>query len=634
MKVRWVLAAAALVLFLSASARAATLRAVGVLGSSGEAGSGLVRCGPFPLERAASGVALDADWTLWLSGGDRINRVGLDGRLVESFPLVPKGSVVDSRTFAILDGTLYFFGHRGGRDHFLYALPMRPGANAEPLPVKLPERKRPQVPYCLAPQPLGGRLVLATESKEAEGDRIGIYLLDPRAKTLRQAFALAGSYPHGLAVDARRSIIYVGANFGLFVGGITHSHVYAITAVRPDGTAVSDAFPAPCTKTPATPTQFRGIVSLAGGALWDSAWYGFLARLDLEGRGAPGRIVEWHHELDYVTQVLGVRDGGRRHPTRDPLVIATRVPDAFYFAVWERAGENLRLVRRIGCLPTIASLGLSQDGWVTVGTARAQLWWQWDDAADAPPRKAGLHVALTPPFFRGEQFFAIAAQYRLSRVGKVPFMSTVFSHRVGARNEARRVGKPPMKRPVGLAVQAKPGAQRAAMFVTDAATKQIWRRDLSLPNLHPAGKPWEPVRIEGYELRLPTDVAALADGRLLVGDEGRIVMLAPRGGALGLEWQWERWGDAPGERFGKRLRFAVDGRWMLIADTERHRVLWADWLERRILAQLGDTDHAGDDARHLSRPTFVALRGTRAVVADAGNQRVLKLTLNPALRVR
>ena len=111
-------------------------------------------------------------------------------------------------------------------------------------------------------------------------------------------------------------------------------------------------------------------------------------------------------------------------------------------------------------------------------------------------------------------------------------------------------------------------------------------------------------------------------------------MLAPRGMALGLEWQWERWGDAPGERFGKRLRFAVDGRWMLIADTERHRVLWADWLERRILAQLGETDRAGDDARHLSRPTFVGLRGTRAVVADAGNQRVLKLTLNPGPRAR
>jgi hypothetical protein len=94
-------------------------------------------------------------------------------------------------------------------------------------------------------------------------------------------------------------------------------------------------------------------------------------------------------------------------------------------------------------------------------------------------------------------------------------------------------------------------------------------------------------------------------------------------------WRWERWGDGSGQRFGSTLRFAVHGPWMLIADTERHRLLWADWAERRVLAQLGETDRSGADARHLDSPTFVSLWGTRAVVADAGNQRIVKLTLHP-----
>ena len=62
---------------------------------------------------------------------------------------------------------------------------------------------------------------------------------------------------------------------------------------------------------------------------------------------------------------------------------------------------------------------------------------------------------------------------------------------------------------------------------------------------------------------------------------------------------------------------------------ERHRLLWVDWARREVLAQLGETDESGDDSRHLARPTLVSLRGTRAVVADSGNQRVLKLVLEP-----
>ncbi|MDQ3816009.1 MAG: hypothetical protein M3347_19035 [Armatimonadota bacterium] len=69
------------------------------------------------------------------------------------------------------------------------------------------------------------------------------------------------------------------------------------------------------------------------------------------------------------------------------------------------------------------------------------------------------------------------------------------------------------------------------------------------------------------------------------------------------------------------------GRVNLSSDTARHRVLWLDWTTRQLLAQFGETDRASDDATHLSAPGEVAVQGTRAGVADSGNQRVMKLEL-------
>ena len=619
----------AIAVLLPVVARAATIRAVGVMGNSGEAGDALVRVGEFIHSEAHSGVAMDSDSTLWVSGGDRINRVGLDGRLVEPFALAAKGATVDSRTFAVLDGTLCFFVRLGPRKTALFGLPMRSGAVARPMPITLPERKHAHLPWCLAPQPLDGKLLLATEPKEDGDARIVVHAFDPRTKALAEAFALNGSYPHALAMNAARRVIYVGANFGLFVGGITHSDVYAIHAVRPDGTPVSDAFPVPCMKTPATPTQFRGVISLARGALWDTAWYGFIARLGLDGKGDPGRIMEWHHELDYPTQILGIEGVQPPRPV-DPLVIATPQPDAFYFATWNRAERGLHLVRRIGALPVISSLGLSEDGWVTVGTARSQLWWRWEAAADAVPHKAQLHIALTPLFFKDGQAFAIAVQYQLGNRGKRPLMATIFGPRPGGRNEANRVGEaPPLKHPVGLAVRVARGKPRSDLFVTDAGTNQLWRTGLWLPNLTPTREGWRPVAIEDVALQAPTDVAALADGRLLVADAGHIRLLEPAGDGYRVSREYGPWGEGPGQRLGRRLRFAVEGAWMLVSDTDRHRVVWLDWTRWEFLGQLGHTDVPGDDAMHLDAPTFVALRGTRAVVADAGNQRVLKVALAP-----
>jgi hypothetical protein len=617
------------ILLLTGAVSGANIEPVGVIGNSGEAGARLVRVGNLPFDRCATGVALDRDLTLWVSGGDAINRIGLDGRLIERIPLEPQGSIVNSRTFAVLNDTLYFLGITPEGKAALFGVPMRPGKGkrvAHPVLLALPERKRDRIPYCLAPQPLGGKLVLACEPAEFQEARIGIYLISPptdetQSARISLAFSVSGESPQGIAVDEHRGILYLGGYFGLFVGGETHPMAFSIAAFKPDGTML-EGFPIPCPKTPAIPTQFLGVISLTGGALWDTAWYGFLARLSLKGEGAPGRIVEWHHELGYPTQVLCVAERG----DQQLLAITTTMPDALYLARWDGREQRMDFLRRIGCLPVITGVGLSEDGWVTIGTERAQLWWRWEDAADAPPRKAELHIAVTPGYF-DEGFFALAAQYRLDDLQKRSPVPAIFRHRVGERNEAERVGEPvPIREPTGLSVQVLAGKPQGMVFVADRATGRIWQAEFWRPGLRISGN-WRPVKVEGTVLRAPTDIAALTDGRLLVADEGRIVVLTPDGDVYRLTEEF-RGGEDEHQRLGKRLHFAVDGPWMLLSDTERHRVLLVDWSSWHVMGILGETDVAGDDLWHLNEPTFVALRGTKAIVADSGNQRVLKICLS------
>lgn len=611
---------------------AAQIEPLGVLGNSGEVGASLIRVSELPFDRCATGVAVDRDMTLWVSGGNAINRVGLNGRLIERIPIEPKGSLVNSRTFAVLNGTLYFLGNLPDGKQALFAANMsaaKTKKTGRPIALLLPERRREFIPYCLAPQPFRGQLVLACEPKELQ-EGIGVYLIAPpkgetEQATVRLAFIVQGEAPQGIAVDERKGVLYLGGHFGWFVGGETHPMVYAIAALTPDG-RMFNGFPVACPKTPAIPTQFRGVISLAGDALWDAAWYGFLARLNRQGQGAPGRVVEWHHELGYPSQVLmvGGSDG------RQLLAVTTAMPDAVYLAHWDNNVQQLTFLRRIGCLPVIASLGLSEDGWVTVGTMRTQLWWRWEDAADAPPFKAELHIAATPVVFQSDRCFALAAQYRLDDVAKRPPVPTIFQPRRGDRNEAMRVGDPvPMRRPLGLTVQRPTDKPAAWLYVTDAESKRIWRTRFDLASLRPAMAGWQPVEVRGVTLDAPTDIAAFTDGRLLVADEGRLLLLTPDGDAFRPERIFDRWGEGSKERFGKRLRFALDGAWLLVSDTDRHRLVWFDWTRGEVLGIFGSTDQAGDDLWHLDTPTLVALRGTRAVVADSDNQRLLKLRLLP-----
>jgi sugar lactone lactonase YvrE len=620
---------ALLLLVSSSAARAASIVPIGVLGNSGESGPTLLRAQGFDPARAASGVALDSSGTIWVSGGDSIVRLGLDGRLIERSPLVPRGSSVDSTAFVVLGGTLYFIGWLANKVRAVFALPMRSGATAAALPVVLPQPKSAEYPPRLGAQPFRGRLLLAADVKEAPAPTIAIYRLEPLAATLTPEFTVPGERPESLVVDSARQRIYVG---GQVVKG-ADGYRPGVVALQLAGDKVTIEFVAAGIPLPATPSWFNGRVSLAGDALWDvSGPYGFVARMNLQFQGSPGVVARWRHELDQTTQIIDVGSGASAAGGPAPLVVATTVPDACYLAEWDARNSEFRLTRRFGSLPDVRSLGLSAEGWVTVGTAHTQLWWRWDDEAAAPPRMADLSVGATGGFFRGDRFFAFGAIKDLSELARGAALPLVFSPTRSGSNSAFRPtgGQPlgPITRPSGVGVLAPPDKSTGTLYVVDSGTKAIYRLGISLDSFRLDTDRIEALVLAGEALRAPTDVVPLTDGRLFVADEGRVLFLRPRNAGLGVEWAWDN-SDGPGGAVGQRLHLAAYGSWLLVSDTDRNRVLWLDWQQRKVLAQFGETDTAGDDPTHLKGPRLVALHTTRAVVADAGNQRVLKLDLRP-----
>jgi hypothetical protein len=670
MSLRKLLRAAWLGLVLVGSGRtavcsAAELRFDGVLGNSGVAGESLVRVAPYDrmLNRGlataalssvnarrgnAGGVAVDRDLTLLASGGDRIHRLSLAGHRVESFPLEPAGSRVDARTFVVADDVLYFFGRLPKNEPALFALPLStttplpaaarssssggrptatpstagsssapagPARSAVPLAgATLPVAGRSGI--TLVDRPLAGGLGLVYEPSDSPGKTV-VDVLDPATGGLRRFAELACDRPMGatLTDDGR---LFVGARFPELLGksAVGHQTVAGLTCLSPEG-SVLPGFPISSTFNGASAVQYRGDISFADGALWELGWYGYISRLDRYGKAAPGnvRIGGPKHDIDYPSQFAAVAPG--------LTAVTSAVYDSLHLVRTGQA-EQIQAARRIGCLPEVRSLGLSPQGWVFVGTPRGVRWWRWDDAPDAPCRRSEAQQALTQGTFGGDRFFTLAISGGLKRPIPSVFQPALdpelgFFNRKLVPLDDQLV---PFARPVGLSA-APYSDQPTVALAVDAETKKLWRTRFDWRSFRTPERNWTSIEVNP-PLESPTDVTALADGRILVADGGTIRLLVPDGGGYRNEWALESYRDA-GDRFGSRLRMAVSGTRLWVSDAERHRVLVYDWVERKPLTQHGRTDEPGTDIDELAAPEQIAVSGDRAVIFDSGNQRVVKL---------
>lgn len=603
-------------LALPLAGRAAGLEYAGVLGNSGVAGPSLVRVNTTRKAPDGGGlncgVYLDRDLHVWTSGGDAFNCLSFDGRLLRRYPLTPAGSRLDTTAFAVLDGVLYALGHAPPprEEVVLFALPLQDAAEAGIVLRDIPTWRA-----VLCPLPREGRLLLGYAS-----DKQGIIIeaFNPHGNARERILTLPGSTVSALALDGDDQTLYVGGYFGKYVGGNIHQpNVHEILKVARDGRVL---WRRECLETLANPTQFRGVVSAAAVALWDTAWYGFFARFDAEGRADPGKITSWDMRIPYVSQVLDVRQGTGLLPpggvaeTLDPLLLAQHLPDQVYLAVWDDTARELRLQQRYGALPDLGNVFLSPAGWVYV----SGLWWRFDDAANAAPSFANHAPALTPGVFRGDWVCAL-------RQDAQPAIACVARPALGRESAQLSHGQnAPFTKAQGFAVAT--GGEVWA-YATEAGSNRIWRTRMDVPQWVPRADGWEALTVAGEAPAAPGDVAALDDGSLVVADGGSIVRLEPTKDGLQFQSRLDAWGRTPAQHFGAHLRLAADGAAILVSDTDRQRVLLVDAHTFLPRAQYGITDQAGAEADTFNAPGAVALAGGRAVVADTGNQRVVKLRL-------
>jgi hypothetical protein len=107
-------------LLFGSAVRAQSLEPACVLGNSGAANDSLVRVNTslktHDGQGLRSGGFVDADARVWLSGGDAINCLDFEGRLLERHR-------IDTTAFAALDGVLYSFGHLPKPDPKTLSLP-------------------------------------------------------------------------------------------------------------------------------------------------------------------------------------------------------------------------------------------------------------------------------------------------------------------------------------------------------------------------------------------------------------------------------------------------------------------------------------------------------------------------------
>jgi hypothetical protein len=122
-----------------------------------------------------------------------------------------------------------------------------------------------------------------------------------------------------------------------------------------------------------------------------------------------------------------------------------------------------------------------------------------------------------------------------------------------------------------------------------------------------------------------TTLAMKGADTLLGAGDGLIIECA----RSGKDWtETRRWNQAAdGDSFGKTIYCSADSGKLWIADRERQRVLVCDLTTGKMLATFGKRDLPGNDLATMMNPEMIVARGSRAVVFDQGNQRLIKLTL-------
>jgi hypothetical protein len=531
----------------------------------------------------------------------------------------------------------------------LFALPMKPDGAIQYV-CSLDGVQGPDT-MALCPMPVGEELLLGRQVPERGKTGAGVFFLNPITKELRPLKIFPGQPDKAgvppvciksVALDPARKVVYVGGYFGKFNVGRLHSPcVYEFLLVDLAGKEIWRRD----TLYLGTAVDPRGWLCFAGGAAWLTAWHGHVARMDRNFSLAPGIVASWNFELNTPRQIVGVRDvgapcietpvSGSLAAGYDPLVIATSRPFV-YFARWNRRENRLELVRRIGALPSVSSINLSPDGGVSVGVGPCDhSWWRWEDGADAPPRFANLAMGASAGAFdeRGRLCCLVPSPYSKSWTTGV-FSPITATHSADLDPDnlvpfpAGGFGVRQGTKVLGTGANARE-LKVATAYATNRDDKGVWRCPMDVYTWKAAGRDqWKRVSVTEGALADPGEVAMLEGGVIAVADGGGVVFLKEAAEKLEFIARLDKWGSAADQSFGKEIHIAATGPHLVVADTQRHRVLWFHAENRQLKGQLGETDKPGVGLGMFDRPRCLGIDGNRLAVYDAGNQRIVKAVLS------
>jgi len=552
-------------LVLAVVVRAESLTCRGVLGNSGEQGATLVRFGEKPA--SGMGVIYDRLGSLWDRAGDGVlNRYAVDGRQLASYRMASSPGRMARDSAVMLGDTLL----------------LKVGAALYTLPI--------EAPTGATAAPLG-----------VEATRLSFSSRDGWAVAARQKdlfWVNASGQQRPVATFAAEvEDVEVGPDGGVFVQ--SKGKLYRVDTTEPSG----ERGPWP---SPGERPQWLA------GYWYGSAWHGTLRRFSAALQPAPGVVlgggsgafigyVEGNHELD--------NGRGLAHLRRN-LYAVSGLEGIMHLLEWVPADQRFRIVRRIGSVRVCRGLGLDSKGrvWWHCGV------WEWNDGPDAPLKHSV--PSPDPPGIFGAAMLSndvmVAPAIRWGKkalyVGSLDGPVTSQDGIEAIPSDGVACALVTREKRTALLVVNKQG-KGTALFIGADGKYQAAAGAVELLASVPMGD-LTSLASDGADTLL-----AAADGQIIEFQHGRETR------------RWSSWGDDSTARFGSKIFLAANGGRLWVSDTDRHRVLCFDLSSRKLVACFGATDCSDNGLDALNAPQALAAAGRRAVVHDAGNQRLLKLEL-------
>jgi len=554
------------------------IRNVGILGNSGEQGDTLVRLNPTPA--TGLGIVYDPDGGIWDRAGEgRLNRYAVDGRRLGSWklPAFHKSHLPDG--IVLLKDRLLI---KQGRS--LCTLRVQASPNEET--VSLPTEAT----------------LISTRSHDgwvaASNDR-EVFLVNERGE--KKPIINLASAP---------SAIEIGPDGEIYVQMRVESGRES-RIVRINKQNLLDE-----TRTWESPGEK---LQWLNNFWFGNSWHGTLRRFSQDFQPAPG-VVLGGNSGAFIGYVPGNYEIARGHGlaslTEDLFAISGEY-GMIHLIKWDAASQRFEITRRIGAVPSCSALALDSQGriWHHSGI------WHWDDSPDAPL----LHGV---PQYDVSGHFAMMVtndDELLALSQKTTGDGFLYSGKLDNPVDRYSMNDLLPQSCAATLVQWKGKPTILCVNATGHGRLILAGRG-ARGDRSPAGE----VNLQSTEpLKQITTLSVTGNNSLVSAVDGSIVHFRETDQGWKEHARWNQWGQDDTARFGKEIYAALSENRLWVSDFENHRVLCFDLSHENpiLLGRFGSDAKSGDSFFLLNGPRAIAAQGTRAVVYDSGNQRLVRLEL-------